>query len=86
MIGSMVEARAAHTATLLGNGQVLIAGEGSKTLTGAELYDPVAGIFATTGLMTAARVWHTATLLTSGKVLVAGGTDDETVFPALRNR
>ena len=78
--GDMTDARASHTATLLGNGEVLVAGEGWRTLQGADLYDPVAGVFATTGLMTAARGLHTATLLPSGEVLVAGGSDHDTVF------
>jgi hypothetical protein len=83
--GSMTVPRFQHTATLLPNGKVLIAGGqctdpmGEMMLiydTGAaELYDPVAGTFTATGGMNAARFGHTATLLLSGKVLVAGGAD-----------
>jgi hypothetical protein len=60
---------------LLGNGKVLTAGgwDGGG-LSDAELYDPVAGAFATTGRLNTARYGHTATLLPSGKVLVAGGS------------
>jgi hypothetical protein len=73
--GDMGTQRAAHTATLLPNGKVLIAGgfNNSGGLATAELFDPATGTFMATGTMTGARVSHTATLLNSGKVLLAGG-------------
>jgi N-acetylneuraminic acid mutarotase len=78
--GSMTAARTGHTATLLPNGQVLVAGgEGScvngscSFLSSAELYNPATGTWSATGSMTTARSRHTATLLPNGQVLVAGG-------------
>ena len=58
------------TATLLPNGQVLVAGGG---LASAELYDPATGVWTTTGSMATDRGLATARLLPNGKVLVAGG-------------
>jgi hypothetical protein len=69
--------RGAHTATLLRNGKVLIAGglpDGfHDPLASAELYDPTTSAFAQTGAMMMARTRHTATLLADGRVLITGG-------------
>ncbi len=70
--GSMAEARTFHTATLLPNGKVLVAGGGDENST-AEIYDPATGSFSITGGMEIGRSGHTATLLPNGSVLVAGG-------------
>ena len=76
--GDLVTARYVHTATLLPNGQVLVAGgygpDCCTILASAELYDPATGAWTATGSMTTARVDHTATLLPNGQVLVAGGS------------
>jgi len=75
-IRSMTAKRAAHTATLLDNGKVLIAGGfvgDGEGLSSVELFDPTSGTFASAGNMSAARASHTATLLRNGKVLIAGG-------------
>ena len=72
----MLQPRSGHTATLLPDGKVLIAGgmrRNQDFYRSAELYDPVTHNFRGTGDMTIARVGHTATLLRSGKVLIAGG-------------
>jgi subtilisin-like proprotein convertase family protein/N-acetylneuraminic acid mutarotase len=70
-------ARAYHTATLLTNGQVLVAG-GFNGGTNSELYNPASGTWTNTGSLTTAHGEHTATLLPSGKVLVAGGFNGST--------
>jgi RHS repeat-associated protein len=78
--GSMSTARWSHTATLLNNGMVLVAGgfcDYSGLACGsAELYNPATGIFTPTGNLNFARYGHTATLLNNGMVLIAGGQND----------
>jgi len=72
--GSMDGSRATHTATLLPNGRVLLAGGGvSIGSWTAELYDPATGAWTPTSEMSNERSEHTATLLPNGQVLVAGG-------------
>lgn len=74
--GCLGQPRADHTATLLPDGRVLIAGgmvENGVFLDSMELYDPRTGSFTPAGTMSTKRVGHSATLLTSGKVLLAGG-------------
>jgi hypothetical protein len=83
--GSMAAARYSHTATLLPNGGVLMAGGfgdtsdcqgvGAQAQNTAELYDANKGSFSVTGNMSIPRGGHTATMLTDGKVLIAGGAD-----------
>jgi N-acetylneuraminic acid mutarotase len=74
----MGTARVDHTATLLPNGKVLVAGGfnesgGAHQLATAELYDPAIGTWLATGSLAVARSNHTAVLLANGKVLVIGG-------------
>ena len=75
--GSLGFPRQSHTATLLPDGKVLVAG-GTSTpfgpaIASAEIFDPGPGSWSPTANLTTARQSHTATALSNGKVLVAGG-------------
>jgi N-acetylneuraminic acid mutarotase len=73
--GSLIGIHDHHTATLLANGLVLVAGTAVENYTtnSAELYDPSSGQWAMAAQMKYARNQHTATLLPNGEVLAAGG-------------
>jgi hypothetical protein len=64
--GRLNTARVQHTATLLQNGIVLVAGgfvSNSHASASAELFDPASGIWTATRSLNTARDYHTATLL-----------------------
>src|SRR5205809_281250 len=69
--------RAEHTATLLANGTVLIAGgrdAADQPLASAEIYDPATGGYTLLASPLPGPVWgHTAIRLNDGTVLIAGG-------------
>jgi pyruvate/2-oxoglutarate dehydrogenase complex dihydrolipoamide dehydrogenase (E3) component len=69
--GDMSVSRANHTATLLKDGTVLIAGGSSSDTT--EIYAPASGTFLPGATMHHARFSHTATLLPDGRVVITGG-------------
>jgi hypothetical protein len=74
--GSMNTPREGHTATLLRDGRVFVAGgsdNGTHTLDSTEIYDPRSGTWSFAGHMTVPRVAQVAVLLGSGNVLIAGG-------------
>jgi Kelch motif len=77
------------TATLLGDGKVLVAGGGSFgcdspcSTASAELYDPATGTFALTGKMTVPRAEARTVLLRTGDVLLVGGTPVTETNPVL---
>jgi N-acetylneuraminic acid mutarotase len=78
-ISSMSTNRYTHTATLLNNGKVLVAGGYNNTkgcLSSAELFNPATGTWTLTGSLHTARQYHMATLLTNGLVLVTGGLNN----------
>ena len=80
---TMNEARSNATATLLPNGNVLIAGGlgNSGALASTETYDPATSSFAPTAPnMNEARFDATATLLPHGQVLIAGGSNSSGVL------
>jgi HEAT repeat protein len=84
--GPLNGARFGYTATLLKDGNELIAGGSVHTefptrknscLSSTELLNPKTGRRMETGVMATARCFHLAVLLKNGKVLVAGGSDEE---------
>src|SRR5438046_2363997 len=76
LTGSLNAARVYHTATLLANDMVLVAGgfDSNGDSVSAEVYDPASGTWTATGDLNTGRAIHTATLLANGMVLVAGGS------------
>jgi hypothetical protein len=81
--GPMNQERSSHTATLLPDGKVLVAGGTTNSLVGlstAELYDPKSEQWSNAASMKFVRAKHTATLLTNGLVLVAGGWNEQHNF------
>jgi large repetitive protein len=85
---NMIAARFGATATLLSDGEVLLAGgeDSGGVLSSAELYNPTADTFTATGNLNHKRTGASATLVVSGTkqlVLVAGGSSDGTDAGAL---
>ncbi len=93
--GSLITGRSSHSATLLPNGQVLVAGgrfvpfnipgEGSEdyvNINSAELYDPATGYWSPTGSMGTISGPNVATLLPNSKVLCGVGSNWELYDPA----
>lgn len=84
--GSLDTPRAGFTATLLPNGEVLVAGgvdNADKPLDTAEIYDPINGTWRYTGSFAGARFDHAATRLADGRVLIVGGSDDDFFLTAI---
>jgi len=75
-IGDMASPRYQHTATLLADGRVLIAGGRSlqdPLLATTELWDPTTEAFKPGPPLVVGRFGHTATRLVDGRVLIVGG-------------
>jgi hypothetical protein len=73
-------ARAAHTATTLESGHVLLAGgitDGGGSSASAELFDPGNNTVTQLGSLSERRAGHTATALPDGRILIAGGYNGE---------
>ena len=92
-VGQMIHVRAGHTATLLRDGRVLIAGGLSCCqvpnpspefyASTAEIYDPATDAFTPAGSMSSARGNHAAALLPDGRVLISGGDGNDPAAPPL---
>ena len=80
--GNMILPRSKHTATLLPDGTVLVAGGLTGSLgnivatASAEIYNPNTTSWSLSNSMSAPRSRFTATLLLNGTVLVAGGSNN----------
>jgi hypothetical protein len=78
LTGNLHTARSSQSATLLTNGNILLAagqndGANGGYLSSAELYNPATGKFTVTGSLNTPRILHTAHLLPSGQVLIVAG-------------
>jgi RHS repeat-associated protein len=92
---TMAWIRRSHTATLLPNGQVLVAGgtiDGANAIKKVELYNPSLKAWAIASDMDVARMRHTASQLgttsrpaTSGSVLFVGGRDGSSSLHTTRH-
>jgi hypothetical protein len=77
--GGAASARSEHTATLLADGRVFVAGGkavNGTPLASTQMFDPATGLWTARQSMASARYGHTATLLPDGRVLVTGGLGD----------
>ena len=75
----MITPRSGHTATLMGDGRVLIAGgfNVAGLVKGTEIYDPSSNAFTKAGELNDERWRHEALLLHDGRVLIIGGRRDD---------
>jgi hypothetical protein len=87
-VGPMVHQRYGHTATVMNDGRVLVAGGDASIGANpgpnppAEVFDPTTGSFDTVGPLQHARMYHQGTLLEDGRVLLTGGYGPGDVLPA----
>ncbi len=84
-VGSLADARTVHTASLLADGRVLIAGGANAGVARAslEIFDPATLRFSTANAAAIPRKEHAAATLADGRVLFAGGTNDAGVVASI---
>jgi uncharacterized membrane protein len=80
-VPTLLQARFEHTASLLPNGKILVAG--GDTNGDAELVDPTSATPTATGSLNSARSGHSAAVLPDGIVLIAGGSVTGTAVDTL---
>lgn len=87
LAGTLLVARAVHSATLLTTGEILVAGgcteqscERGPESASTELFDPATGRSRFGPDLAGARLGHTATALADGRVLLAGGWGDRGIL------
>jgi hypothetical protein len=73
--GDLLNARSNHTATLLTDGRILIAGgkNGTTAQAHSEIYTYALGSFESSSNLNTGRYQHTATLLPTGQLVIIGG-------------
>jgi hypothetical protein len=79
-VATLRTARAAHSATMLPSGQVLVVGgmaDGGGSIASVEMFDPARNAVQEIGSLAERRAGHSATLLGDGRVLIAGGYNGE---------
>lgn len=82
---SSVGRRAWHTATVLSDGRVFVAGGVNRTgaTTTTEVFEPDAGTWRAGPALRNARAYHQAVSVAAGVVAVIGGRDDEAVLDSI---
>ena len=73
--GTLVTPRTYHTATLLADGRVMLAGglDSAGATASSEIYNPASNISTATGSLNQRRLFHQTVLLSDGRVLTMGG-------------
>ena len=80
-VESLTDRRVAHSATLLRDGRVVIAGGyNGEYLRSIEIFDPATHRFHPGGSLVDGRSGHTATLLSDGRILFVGGVGRDWTF------